>query len=395
MLEIVMAIVLGIIAGIFTGLIPGIHTNLVSAAMLSASAWFLSFTDVQTLAVFTIAMAVVNTFLNIIPSIYLGAPDTETALSVLPGHRMLLEGRGYEAVKVSTIGSFWGLVLVAASSPLLIVVMVQLHEVLERWIGWMLLAIVVWMELREKNIWGAVFVFLLSGVLGLVVFSLPLKEPLFPLLSGLFGLSTLVTSLNEKVHIPKQKIETTLTIDRKELISTVSVSSIVGTLVGFFPGIGPAQAAVVGSQILPKGNFLMLVGGIGSANMVSSLITFYALDKARNGAIVTVQKLMETITLWQFILFLLVVLISGCASLGLTLFFAKHFARWMQKVNYSLLCWVIIGMIVLLVPFISGWLGLLVLAVSTCVGMIAPFLGVSRSQAMGCLLLPVILWFLL
>jgi putative membrane protein len=35
----------------------------------------------------------------------LGAPDESKALNVLPGHRMLMEGKGFEAVKLNVIGS--------------------------------------------------------------------------------------------------------------------------------------------------------------------------------------------------------------------------------------------------------------------------------------------------
>jgi len=39
------------------------------------------------------------------PSIFLGAPEADTALAVLPGHALLMEGRGEEAVRLSAIGS--------------------------------------------------------------------------------------------------------------------------------------------------------------------------------------------------------------------------------------------------------------------------------------------------
>lgn len=395
--DVLVALVLGIAAGVFTGLIPGIHVNLIAATMLSLSGLLLGLVDGTTLGVFIIAMSVVNVFLNAIPSIYLGAPDTENVLAVLPGHRMLLQGRGYEAVKLTVLGSFWALVMVTLAAPLLVVGMVALHEVLEPWIGWLLVGIVVWMIVRERNVLGAAFLFLLTGVLGLVVLHLPLKEPLFPLLSGLFGLSTLLTSLNDNVRVPPQSVQPMLFFKKRQLFATTGVASLVGTLVGFFPGVGPAQAAVVGSLLLRGGNknFLVLVGGIGTANMVASLITFYALDKARNGAIVAVRQLLEAITVGQFGLFLLVSFVSGCVGLALTLFFARHFASWMQRMNYRWLCGSVITLIVVLVVAISGWLGLIVLVVSTVAGMIAPLIGVSRSQAMGCLLLPVILWFLL
>ena len=129
-LDIIIALLLGVCAGIVTGLVPGVHVNMVSALLLSSSAWLLKFADALVLSVFIISMAVVHTFLDTIPSIYLGAPDAENAMAALPGHRMLLQGRGYEAVKLTIIGSFGGLVVVIVLTTLLVVSMDKLQKIL-------------------------------------------------------------------------------------------------------------------------------------------------------------------------------------------------------------------------------------------------------------------------
>jgi len=103
-LEFLIAIFLGIMFGIFTGIIPGIHINLVSLLLVSLSVYLLGIFSFTALGVFIIAMAITHTFIDILPAIFLGAPDADTALGVLPGHRLLLEGKGYEAVKLTVIG---------------------------------------------------------------------------------------------------------------------------------------------------------------------------------------------------------------------------------------------------------------------------------------------------
>src|SRR3989338_9734088 len=102
-----------------------------------------------------------------------------------------------------------------------------------------------------------------------------------------------------------------------------------------------------------------------------------------------------TIGLYEFAVFVAVAFTVGCVGVLLTMFFARHFARWIQKVNYTKMCVCVIVFLVVLVPLLSGWKGLVVLFASTCFGMIAPLLNVGRSHAMGCLLVPVILWFVL
>lgn len=115
---------LGVSAGIATGLLPGLHVNNIGLLLVSSQAslfvLILSLfswagateTDAILLVSCLIAANVItHNFLDFIPSIYLGAPEDDTALSVLPGHRMLLHGRGGEAVMLAVRGSFYGLLL--------------------------------------------------------------------------------------------------------------------------------------------------------------------------------------------------------------------------------------------------------------------------------------------
>ena len=94
---------LGTLMGTFTGLIPGIHVNNVAILLLSLTpAFIVAFGFLAALGVgpdqiallvcVTIfATSIAHTFLDFIPSTFLGAPEGDTALSVLPAHKMLLE----------------------------------------------------------------------------------------------------------------------------------------------------------------------------------------------------------------------------------------------------------------------------------------------------------------
>ena len=103
--QLLLSIFIGVGAGVITGLTPGIHINLVSALLVGFSGYLLGITSGVSLAVFIIAMGITHTFLDAIPSIFLGAPDEDMVMGVLPGHKLLLEGKGYEAVKLTVIGS--------------------------------------------------------------------------------------------------------------------------------------------------------------------------------------------------------------------------------------------------------------------------------------------------
>lgn len=345
-------------------------------------------------------MAITHTFLDSIPSIFLGAPDSDMALGVLPGHKLLLQGKGYEAVKLTVIGSLLSLIAVIAIVPLMIPLAPVIYIFLQPYIGYILIAVVAYMILIEKKIkkitWSLI-IFFLSGILGIIVLTLPnLKQPLFPMLSGLFGISTLIISLNQKVSLPKQQITESIKVDNK--IKSISAAVFSGSLTGLFPGLGAAQAAIIAMQLV--GNigmhaFMVLIGGINTVNFLFSLVTFYTLQKARNGAIVAVMEIIKSISISELIALVAASLVTGSIATYLALKISKIFSKLINKINYNKLIISIILLITILVIIFSSWLGLLILITSTAIGIIAPSLGIKRTHSMGCLLLPVILFFIM
>ncbi len=400
--ELLLAVLIGCFFGIITGLIPGIHVNLVSIMLLSLSGYFLGFTFPIVLAVFVIALAVTHTFLDSIPSIFLGAPDSDMALNVLPGHRMLLEGKGYEAVKLTVIGSLLALICTILIIPFMITFVPKIYLFLQPFMGYILIVVVLFMILKEsgpdKKLFGF-YIFLISGVLGSIVLNWPnLEQPLFPMLSGLLGISALVLSLSQNVSLPKQRITNSIKIGKKKGIKAVGAAVFSGSLTGIFPGLGAAQAAIIAMQLvgdIGMHAFMVLIGGINTVNFVFSLVTFYTLEKARNGAVVAILEIVKSIDLNGLIVFLGAALIAGAIAACLALMFARGFSSIISKLNYNVLVYCIIGFITLLTFYFSGIIGLIILITSTGIGLLAPLFNVKRSHAMGCLLLPVILFFLI
>ena len=122
----ILALLSGILAGIFTGLVPGIHINLIAATILSLS--LQSKFQTTTILIFITAMAITHTFLDFIPSIFLGAPSEETALSVLPGHHFLLQGKANQAIKLTTIGSTIAIILTLILLPIFLKILTPLQN---------------------------------------------------------------------------------------------------------------------------------------------------------------------------------------------------------------------------------------------------------------------------
>ena len=398
LLEILIAILIGCFLGIITGLTPGIHINLVAVIILSLTPLLSQYVSILTLAVAIITMSITHTFLDALPSIFLGAPDSGLELSVLPGHKLLLEGRGYEAVVLTAIGSLFAVIMMVAFAPIGLPFIKFIYPLIQKYIPYILIFFSILLIYKErKSRMLALIVYLLAGVLGIITLNLPLSQPLFPLLTGLFGTSILLMSILKKTKIPKQKI-TEVKLKKKEITKSMSAGFIASFLTGLLPGLGASQAAIIATsaqkKIAPE-NFLVIVGSINTFVMIVSFLALYEIDKARNGSVVVISKILENFNINHLILFLAISLIAAAIATFLTIFFAKIFSKIMVKINYTKLCLSIIILILVLVMVLTGWLGLFVLIISTSIGLIPNLLGLQKNHLMGCLLLPVILFFLL
>ncbi|MBT4539986.1 hypothetical protein HOC35_00590 [Candidatus Woesearchaeota archaeon] len=403
LLETLLCTFFGVSVGIFTGLTPGIHINLISLLIISFSPFLLRILSPTSLGVFIICMAITHTFLDSLPGIYLGAPDESQVLNVLPGHRMLLKGEAHNAVKLTVIGSFGCLILALISIPFTIKLMHTAYPLIKNHIGYALIIIMLFMIFREKRIKkiiNAFFMFLTAGVFGLIVLNIhTLNQPLFPLLSGLFGLSMLIISLMDKTNIPEQNLDKKLEIKKSILAKSIFAGTFVATIAGFLPGFGSSQAAILGQQIVSFGEdigekgFMIMVGGINTANMLTSIATAYILGKARNGAVLAINEILGVIDLRAMIIFLITLLIASGIAVMLALKISKIFSRLVVKVNYTLLVSTIILFIIILTIYFDGFVGLSILIVSSSIGILATKLGVGKNHLMGCLILPVILYF--
>ncbi len=397
-LELFIGLLIGCVLGIFTGITPGIHINLVSVLILSFSPWLLRYVAPLTLGLVIVGMTIVHTFLDSIPATFLGAPDSDEVLSVLPGHKLLLEGKGYEAVARTVIGTLAAAIMMIALTPLLILGVKWLYPLVKEKISVILIVLCCFFLLKERKskLW-ALLVFLLAGVLGIVTLTMGLKDPLFPLFSGLFGTAGLLLSVNDKVNVPEQKISFPK-VTKKEGSSALTSAIITGSFCSMLPGLGPSQAAMIGSSFtktMTGPTFLILNSALNMVNMMMSFITLYAIDKGRNGAIVVVGEIVGDIGKKELLLLLSGVLIALGIGTYLTLALTKVFAKLMTKINYKKMCIGIIIFVTTLVILLTGWQGLLIYLTATSLGLLPPLKNVGRSHMMGCLLLPIILFLIL
>lgn len=434
----IFCVICGWIFGLLTGMIPGIHVNNIAVILASTAAFLYGFgLSPVLLSVIILSCAVSHTFHNIIPAIFLGAPGEETVFAVLPGHKLLIAGEGLSAVRLSALGSaaavLFSFLMILPTAFFLS----YFYPLLETKMGFILLALSLIVLLSEKKmskIILAAVVFLTAGVLGTIAFEMDgsLNPGLFsssasvlmPLLSGLFGVPQLVLSLFSKsetydVH------ETGLNFPNKLFFKNAVLGTAAGAFVSWIPGVSSSVAAILAGFFKKNGlnetnnispdssetdicqakEYIVIVSAINTANAVFGLLAFFVIGKSRNGAVVSIRDILSDAgfplssgmsgeMLELFVLFYAVIMLSAFFSYFSTIYTGKIIPVFFQKIDYRQVSVFILLLLALLIFLMCGSYGFILFLVSVFIGFLPVVLHVRKSNLMGVILFPVMLYFL-
>ena len=404
---------LGACIGTFSGLVPGIHVNTLAAIMLAGYPFL---TDVLSsfipegllpvcVASCIMSASIVHSFVDYVPSVFIGAPDPDDVVSALPGHRLLLEGRGMTAIRSAAIGSCVGACIsIAIAIPLQLVLLSGLSDYLDSITAIVIIAVILMMILNEKEpsgmFWGA-FLMLISGVLGVVCMDLdipcdgilPGSTLMFPMLTGLFGMPAMLQSLRNP-RIAEQTDDERYPVGPIPGIKGV----LTGVLTGWFPGITSTTGAILSNTITPERRpegFISMTASIGTAAAIIMLVTMSITGKGRSGTMIIVGDILGDSVIGPmntvFILLLLAAAISAFLGYHSTIICGKVMSRIINRIDTLILNRACILLVVSLVTVMTGPWGLAVLAVSTMLGFLPIKTGTSRVYLTGCLLIPALL----
>ena len=402
--------VAGAALGTFSGLVPGIHVNTLAALMLSffpALDLFLSglFTAAYSgllIASCIVSAAVVHSSVDFVPSVFLGAPDPNEVMNILPGHRLLMEGKGMIAVRSAAIGSAVGsMTAVVIAIPLQYAMSSGLSDVLETYTPAVLITVMGILLLKEKgNILWALVLTVLSGSLGYVCMSAPIPEStipgniLFPLLTGLFGIPAMLLS-TKSGEIPEQRDPIHFPVGYKEGLKGVMT----GGIVGWFPGVTATAGAAVASSFTKdtgKEGFISLVSSIGSASAVFALVTLSVTGKGRSGTMLAVGDILgNSVSGFGTVFLAMLLTVSVAVVLGycITVGSGKLLSRTIAGKSLGHVNLIVIISVTALVFLMTGPLGILVLSASVALGLIPTAAGVGRVHLTGCLIVPAIIFY--
>lgn len=407
-IDLIMACIIGVLCGTVTGLIPGIHVNTVGAFIFASSPFLLISYSPEVLCVFLISMAISHALLEFIPSMFLGIPEEGTLLSILPGHQMVMQGRGKEAVRLAAAGGFGAIIITIMLLPLFMIILPAMYGPVKPYIWILLIIIIVYMLLRlNKNLksflWSTAL-FLLSGLMGYTMLNLPISAnvSLLCIFTGLFGVSTMLYSLSKSSFVPTQNRLHNFKIN-STILRGIFAGGIAGTILGFLPGLGPAQGSIIAQELSGGGDlennregFLVAISGVNTSDALFSLVMIYLIGNPRSGIAVYVNNIIQGFDFNHLLFFVFTALTAVSISLFLCLKLGDRVSGSIEKINYEKLSWtVIIFMSVLVVAF-SLWYHanilfmMIVYLTSISLGLLPHYVGVNKSNLMGVLIVPAI-----
>jgi putative membrane protein len=397
MLEILLGVCIGVVLGTISGIIPGVHANTLAGILLGLQVVLLSLLGPLALAGAMFAALITHTFVDAIPSTFLGVPDADTCLAVLPAHALCLEGKGQEAVRIAALGSAGAIILAVPLSVLCFLFLPAFQPYFDWWIGILLIAAVGYMIVTSEAPGWALAVFGVSGLLGLFALKYTYlswhaiggeSAILMPLLSGLFGISVLLTA--SRGRVPEQHFSG-INLDDRKVIRCSVLGTAAGISVGWLPGLSTASANGVLASLIgyekDRRGYILATNAANTANAFIGLAALFALSRMRNGVMAALAELPP-----QSMSALMVVgVLAACAAYMITIVLSKY-APLLNGLDSSLLNRGVIVFIVILCIVLTGPFGIFILILATVTGLVPPIVNLPRVYCMGCIMIPVMFY---
>lgn len=384
-------LVFALLGGILASLLPGLHPNSISTILTpwlgSSEAWPLVL----------VALLGVRLALQFLPSILVSTPVGQTEIGLLPGARMMREGRGLEAVAVCAWATALSVGLALLLSPLLLPILPALFAAVKPWTGYLLVLAAGTLILAEREIKKAglaLVVFLMAGALGAMALNLPLNDPLFALFVGFFTMPALLMGEEREAVGKKQQPQKSMGAVGKDILPFILLGVVFGGLSDLLPGLStPAQVATLATLAVPlsaPAHFLALVASIEASHTTFAFTSAASTGIARVGVVAMIGQI-EPITEAQLPVLLGVFAIAAAVGTGALLVVGKWLMPRWHMLDWKSMSWLLALYLLVMTGLLDGWLGLLVLGMASGLGVLAWRLGVRRTHVMGSLIVPSIL----
>ncbi|PIU61120.1 hypothetical protein COS83_04815, partial [archaeon CG07_land_8_20_14_0_80_38_8] len=178
-------------------------------------------------------------------------------------------------------------------------------------------------------------------------------------------------------------------------ITIASVTGIIGSIImALVPSVSPSQVGLISKEYSKNSNELKIASmtSINISDNLLSLIALMTINKGRSGV---VEKIGEIITLTEtnYYLLLFTGFLTCVISAYLLIKIAQLFAEKIQIFNNNKTRILIILFVSLITFYFDRFAGIIILILSTLLGYYANKTSIRRSQLLGCLVIPTIIFY--
>lgn len=382
MIEIFLYILGGVLVGIGASFVPGLFYSEISLL-------FFGFISGVQAAVFIASSAIAFSLFAFVTSNIFEIGDDITSLSF----ESKLQSENLQ--RIAKTVSFGALISLFLSIPLLFVfqdLFTKVNPTIKSSILVILTAIILYTIVSERTVSRkifAAFIFLLTGIFGLIVQNsgfLPSNLLLMPIFIGLYGFSSIIAGK----HFDKRII---YPVSSKEKIR-VSLIAFGTTLFGILiPSMKRSQTSAIALGIgkLDQNETVLLALSIISTSFLIISIIALSSNSIRSILAYDISEIVVDLNFNQISMILGSIFLAAVFSIFLLLYSVKFLDKMILKINkkYLKVFGFICGSILIL--YFTSWKGILLAIVAASIGILSTKLGVRSTHLMGILLVPTLL----
>lgn len=399
---------LGVLAGSCLSILPGLHP--LNFAGLAVVIYIAHPFNPLAFSLFLIGMLVAYSIVGIITTTYMGSPDDSTFYMVFPNQKYLLYGRGEEACLLSGLGAIGAATLLVAISPAAPYLFQIFRRLTTPHFAWILIGVVVYLLMSEwPKDWGSrkktrlgrladgwsslmagIFVFFLSMILGFIVLNVPVMPPdrafqnILPVFVGFFAIPWVLMNIFSNPKVPEQSKSTGIYAGWQEVAHGTAAGFLGGTFAAFQPVITAGVGGVLaGHATSTRGDISFMVSGSAGrfGYYVGAFFLFWVplLHLTRGGMAWVTSMVYQPRSSSDFWLLVATIAFTTIFAFILLVLLSRFvFSRIVTRMSYRKISIVAMFIILGIVFIFAGWTGLLLLAITTGLGLIPPMFRTRR-----------------
>jgi len=446
-------VVFGTLLGGLLCMIPSLHIYNVAGISLVIWLNLRNAIPYYAIAPFFMSMIVAYSFINTIPMTFFSAADESAGASILPSVDMLKSKRGFDATIMSGMGVFLGVIILILLTPFYYFIWTYINIICAPHLHWILGLVIVfyimsewpkgagrgdkwWKKFKDswRNVFAGTCTFILASCVGLIVTTKPLAPPemsfqnIMPIFLGFFAFPSIIQTLISDAKFPSEQYQSKYVNCKWSDFGVAALPGVIGGLIAaYLPAVTAGIGAIFASHMtnhrnLQQASFeksknkntmvklytpeiyyqqerVFLIGGgvtkvmyyIGAFLFLFVLTELTPNGMGRGGLNVLLKPVFSP-EHGDYPIMIGVILFSAAISLLLMIYLTYFVIKILPKVNVKLV-YSIVGVILLFIVYFMGgkMMGLLVAAVTTCIGCIPVFFNCRRSHCMAVLLTPIAL----